>query len=43
MRSAAALGALQGALSVCREEDGTDEVRATALQVMHAALGPDRR
>jgi AcrR family transcriptional regulator len=43
MRSAAALGALQAALSVCREDDGTDEIRATALQVMHAALGPDRR
>jgi AcrR family transcriptional regulator len=42
MRSAAALGALQAALSVCREEDGTEEVRATALQVMRAALGPDR-
>jgi len=43
MRSAAALSALQGALSVCREEDRTDEVRATAMQVMQAALGPDRR
>jgi AcrR family transcriptional regulator len=43
MRSAAALGALQAALAVCREEDGADEVRATALQVMQAALGPDRR
>ena len=39
MRSAAALGALQAALSVTREEDGTEEVRATALRVMHAALG----
>jgi AcrR family transcriptional regulator len=43
MRSAAALGALQAALSVCRDDDGADEVRATALQVMRAALGPDRR
>jgi AcrR family transcriptional regulator len=43
MRSAAALGALQAALSVCREDDGTDEVRTTALQVMQAALGPDGR
>jgi AcrR family transcriptional regulator len=43
MRSAAALGALQAALSVTREDDRSDEVRATALQVMHAALGPARR
>ena len=43
MRSAAALGALQAALSVAREDDGSDEVRATALQVMHDALGPGRR
>lgn len=41
MRSAAALGALQAALSVTREDDGTDEIRATALQVVHAALGPE--
>jgi AcrR family transcriptional regulator len=43
MRSAAALGALQAALAVVREDDRTEEVRATALQVMYAALGPDRR
>jgi AcrR family transcriptional regulator len=43
MRSAAALGALQAALSVAPEDDGCEEVRATALQVMHDALGPDRR
>lgn len=43
MRSAAALGALQAALSVTGEDDGGDEIRATALQVMHDALGPDRR
>jgi len=43
MRSAAALGALQAALSVAREDESSDEVRATALQVMHDALGPARR
>ena len=36
-------GALQAALAVAREDDGAEEVRATALQVMYAALGPDRR
>jgi AcrR family transcriptional regulator len=42
MRSAAALGALQAALLVCREDDRTEEIQETALEVMRAALGPDR-